>query len=419
MRELVGVLFGIPSALVFFSVGGALGMQYGTTALVTGVAVASVIIGVATWHLVRFAACTGLDSDLMSIVAGFGRAGSAVTSLIYSANFLVLFALEDSIVESAVRARFPSFPRAVIVVGLGVVVLFAAWRGVGRIGKVMLFTLPVFGLLLLATCVKAAHASHIATWSLGLPTHAVTATTWLSVLAALLAFIVNGTVAADVGRFLPAKRRQSGAVLLAVVLQLASLGGATLLGAWLASHTHGDTNPGAYFVSLLGGWGLICVLTSQGRINVINAYSGSLSLSNAGLRGLAIRPGRHVWLAGVVIVGSLLALTNIYEHLVGVLTFESVFVMAWVAVMVSYILAFDVESRISRTRPLDGAPRLNLVGISALVTALAVSIPLAFGAGGSLGDALAPLASAATATLVVSGCALAVRRRSVVVSQHS
>lgn len=408
---IVSALLGIPSALVFFSVGGALGEQYGATALVTGVAVAGVVIGIATWHLTRFASCTGLDSDLMSIVAGFGRRGSAITSLIYSANFFVLFALEDGIVASAVQARYPGVPKVVIFVALAAIVLMASWRGIGRIARVMLLTLPPFAVLLIIACVKAADHSHIAVWSLGLPAHSVGATAWLSVLAALLAFIVNATVAADVGRFLPAVRRQRGAVVIAVCLQLASLGGATLLGAWLAARSGGNTNPGAYLVSLLGGWGLLCVVTSQGRINVINAYSGSLSLSNFGLRGLRLRPGRHIWMLAMVVVATLLAMTDIYQHLVGVLTFESVFVMAWVAILVTYVLTFDVERTVSPQAPLDGAPNINPVGMISLFLALASGVPLAFGAGGALGTALAPLVSACVAGMAVAGMRFVLARR--------
>jgi hypothetical protein len=411
LGTLVSALFGIPSALVFFSVGGALGEQYGGVALVTGVAVAGVIIGIATWHLTRFAAKTGLDSDLISIVAGFGTRGSAVTSLIYSANFFILFALEDGIVASAVRARYPGLPNAAIFVVLGAVVLLASWRGIGRIARTMLLTLPLFAVLLLVACVKAGANSGLAVWSLGLPNHSVGATAWLSVLAALLAFIVNATVAADIGRFLPVRDRRRGAIVIAVGLQVASLGGATLLGAWLSARSAGGANPGTYLVGLLGGWGLLCVITSQGRINVINAYSGSLSLSNFGLRGLGWRPGRHVWLTAMVVVATLLAMTNIYQHLVGVLTFESVFVMAWVAILVTYILTFDVDHTVSPQAPLAHAPAVNFVGLGALGVALAFSVPLAFGAAGALGTALAPLVAAGSAAVTVAGVGRIVARR--------
>ena len=391
--SLFGVILAIPSALVFFSVGGALEQAYGTVALLTGLAVAAVIIGYAGWILTSFACKSGLDSDLMSIVAGFGRVGSGLTSAIYSCNFLVLFALEDGIVASAVKARWPHVPSSILFIGVGVTVLILSWRGVWSISGAMKVTLPFFLVLFVIACMHAGQRSpHTSFWSYTGST-SLNATAWLSVLAALLAFIVNATVAADVGRFLKPERRKTGAFLFGVVLQMASFGGATLLGAWLAHQLGGNTNPGAYLVTLLGGWGVITVLLSQVRINMINAYSGSLSLSNFGARGLRIRPGRHVWMMVLVVGATLLAMTNIYEHILGVLTFEAVFVMAWVSTLVSYILTYDLEKEDTAVENLADAPIINVVGVGTVLFTLAVATPLAFGAAGELGKALAPLSA--------------------------
>ena len=391
--SLFAVILGIPSALVFFSVGGALEQAYGTVALLAGLAVAAVIIGCAGWILTSFACKSGLDSDLMSIVAGFGRVGSGLTSAIYSCNFVVLFALEDGIVASAVKARWPHVPASLVFIGVGATVLILSWRGIWSISGAMKVTLPFFLVLFVIACVDAGQrAPHTSFWSYTGST-SLNATAWLSVLAALLAFIVNATVAADVGRFLKPERRKSGAFLFGVVLQVASFGGATLLGAWLAHQLGGDTNPGAYLVTLLGGWGVVTVLLSQLRINMINAYSGSLSLSNFGARGLQIRPGRHVWMIVLVVGATLLAMTNIYEHILGVLTFEAVFVMAWVSTLVSYIVTSDLEREDATIEDLVGAPIINVVGVGAVLFTLAVATPLAFGAAGELGKALAPLSA--------------------------
>jgi hypothetical protein len=382
------VMFAIPSALVFFSVGGQLEMAFGTVAVVTGVVVASVIVGACAWVLTRFAVRSGLDSDLMSIVAGFGRQGSAVTSGIYTLNFIVLFALEDAILASAVSARVPAIPRSVVYIAVGCLVLVVTWRGVRYIAPLMKATLPLFCVLLAIALVDVARMKGgPAFWGYAPAGLWLNPSAWLSVLAALLAFIVNATVAADVGRFLEPKRLREGSLVFGVLLQVLSFGGSTLLGAWMALRLEGNTNPGAYLVSLLGGWGLVCVTLSQTRINVINGYSGSLSLTNFGARGLRMQPGRHVWAGVLVVCATGLALSNIYAHLVGVLTFESVFVMAWVAALVSYILCRPNAAQ----GGLEAAPRLNEVGLVPLFAALCMSVPLVFGAGGRLGEALAPL----------------------------
>jgi purine-cytosine permease-like protein len=398
---LFSVTLAIPSALVFFAVGGALGQAYGTAALVTGLIVAAVIIGVAGWILTSFAARSGLDSDLMSIRAGFGKAGSAITSAIYSVNFVVLYAIEMAIISSAVHSRFPGVPDAALFSAVGVVVLALTWYGISSLSRVMTLSLPIFLVLIVVAAVQVGGPGSGSFWSYA-PAHTpIDATAWLSVLAALLAFIVNATVAADVGRFLKPEKRQMGAFLFGGVLQAICFGGATLLGAWFSFRLGGSAEPGAYLVDLLGGWGIFCVLISQMRINMINAYSGSLSLSNFGARGLGVRPGRHVWMVALIAVGSILAMSDISSQLLKILTFEAVFVMAWVSALVAYIICFEVDTPGAAERSLDEMPRVNFVGLGALVASLAISVPLALGAGGELGKAIAPLTAMVVAPVAV------------------
>jgi hypothetical protein len=369
--------------------------------------VAAVIIGGAGWILTSFAARSGLDSDLISIRAGFGTVGSAITSAIYSVNFVVLYTLETAIIASAVHALYPGFPKVPLFFGVAVLVLTLTWYGISSLSKAMSVTLPFFVILIVAAATQVGGAGQGSFWSHVPAGVAINATAWLSVLAALLAFIVNATVAADVGRFLRPQDRRVGSFLFGGVLQVVAFGGATLLGAWFSFRLGGDSAPGAYLVSIMGGWGLLCVLLSQVRINMINAYSGSLSLSNFGARGLGLRPGRHVWMIALVVVSSVLAMVDVSSQLVEILTFEAVFVMAWVSTLVAYIVCFDLDShRASIRQGLEGAPRINVIGVGALTVAVTVSTPLAFGGAGQLGKALAPL----TAMIVAPVCVLALRR---------
>jgi purine-cytosine permease-like protein len=401
VAPLFSVMLAIPSALVFFAVGGSLGQAYGTRPLLTGLVVAAVIIGGAGWALTSFAARTGLDSDLISIRAGFGLVGSAITSLIYSVNFIVLYVLEMGIIVSAVHEQHPEVPTVLLTLAAGALVVGLAWFGISSLTRVMTVTLPLFlGLIVLAMFQVGTSAPQGSFWSYN-PPGGVSLTAWLSVLAALLAFVVNATVAADVGRFLPERRRRLGSFLFGAVLQVVVFGGATLMGAWFSFRLGGDAAPGSYLVGLLGGWGLLCVLLSQIRINIINAYSGSLSLSNFGARGLGLRPGRHVWMIGLVAVSSLLALVDVSSQLVQILTFESIFVMAWVSTLVSYIAWFDLDAPKRVGGRLEDAPRVNVVGIGALAAAIAFATPLAFGAAGELGKALAPLVAMGVAPVAV------------------
>jgi hypothetical protein len=107
----------------------------------------------------------------------------------------------------------------------------------------------------------------------------------------------------------------------------------------------------------------------------------------------------------IVVAATLLALTDIYAHLLGVLTFEAVFVMAWVSTLVTYIGAYQLDSRQQQERDLslDRALPVNVVGVAALIIAVSASTPFAFGVGGAAGKGLAPIIGMSVAAFTVLG----------------
>lgn len=415
LLSLLGVTLAIPTALAFLAVGGALELVYGTPTLLLSLALASIAIGFAGVVLTQFASLSGLDSDLMSARVGFGQLGSAVTSLIYSANFVILFAVEDSIIVSAVQSRFPTVPRLVLLCAVGIFLLLTTFRGVAALTRLMRWTSPIFvilvGYLLIRASERHEHIHRFWSFNGSAGTSLSIAGTAAAV-APLMAFIVNATVSADVGRFLPPEHRKRGGWLLGIGLQVTSFFGAALLGAWLAFRLNLGADPGSYLVQLLGTYGVIYVLVSQIRINAVNAYAGSLSLSNFAARLFKIRPGRQVWLAFLIALGSALAQTNLYAHLLSVLTFEAVFVVAWVAALVAYILRHRLFLDASvEMLSLDTAPLVQIDGCVALLFSVVIAAPFAFGVYGRTGISAAPWIAAVVAALSIWLCSLVGSRR--------
>ena len=140
--SLFSVLLAIPSALVFLAVGGGLEVAYGTHALLWGLVIVTIIVSLVGFVLVYAASTSGLDSDLMTIVAGYGYRGSAITSLIYGVNFLILYSLENTIIVDAIHARFPHIATWPIQIGIGCVLAICVWYGLHRLTKVMLSDRP-------------------------------------------------------------------------------------------------------------------------------------------------------------------------------------------------------------------------------------------------------------------------------------
>jgi len=97
------------SAITFLAleaIGGALTLTYGFNYVVLAVALVSMIIFALSVPIAVNAAKHGLDIDLLTRGAGFGYLGSTVTSLIYATFTFIFFALEAVIMAMALNMLF-------------------------------------------------------------------------------------------------------------------------------------------------------------------------------------------------------------------------------------------------------------------------------------------------------------------------
>jgi signal transduction histidine kinase/ActR/RegA family two-component response regulator len=217
----------------------------------------------------------------------------------------------------------------------------------------------------------------------------------------------------DYLRFLPERTRANrvrwwAAVLLAgpgwiVPGMLKMLGGAFLAFLVLQS-APGSAAPdptqmyiAAYgYVFLDGHWALaaavLFVVVSQVKINLTNAYAGSLAWSNFFARMTHSHPGRVVWLVFNVLIAVLLMSVGVFEAIEPVLSLYGNVAIAWVGALVADLVI---------NKPLGWSPRhiefrraylydLNPVGIGAMGGAAALAIAAYAGAFGPRAQACAP-----------------------------
>lgn len=414
--SLTGVMLGVATAMFFLAWGGELATAYGTMNTLYGMIFGTVFIGGVGFALARIASSTGLDSDLITRGSGFGFMGSAFTSLIYTFNFLMFFAFEGTIMATAVHDRWTFLPLWSLFVAIGVVFIPLTWWGLTLMNWIMWVTVPVYLAFLGWTIELAATSSvHVPYWSYAPahPTDPAAGPALLQVLAAVLALISQATIAADIGRFIPAHRRTRGALAVGLVSQAITFLGLVMLGAWFTLSFRGSTNPGAYLAALMGFWGVVFVIVTQVRINVTNVYSGSLAYANFFCRVFHFTPGRQYWVVLTSVAGTSLMFGGIFNHLNAVLTFEGVFVMGWVMAILSDIVV---------NKRLGLSPRnflykrahtytFNPVGVVSLGVALAIALPMAFGVSGPLGKTLAPFVSGAVAFALAPVVAWATKGR--------
>lgn len=356
---------GAVSFLALEAIGGAIALNYGFTNAMWAILVVGLIIFVTGLPISYYAARYGVDMDLLTRGAGFGYLGSTLTSLIYASFTFIFFALEAAIMGLAVQ-MVTDWPLSVCYVLSSVIVIPVVTYGVTLISRLQTWTQPLW--LLLWICPFVAVAIH--------RPEAYTAFTSLSGrstghsefdlhafgLAATVVFALVLQIGEQVDflRFLPEKTpanrtRWWCAVLVAgpgwiVPGMLKMLAGAFLAFLVLQHEIAPDKaiEPTQMYLAgfsevfaspaLAMAVTVLFVVLSQVKINVTNAYAGSLAWSNFFARLTHSHPGRVVWLVFNVAIAVLLMILGVFGALESVLGLYGNVAIAWVGALVADLL---------------------------------------------------------------------------------
>jgi signal transduction histidine kinase/purine-cytosine permease-like protein/ActR/RegA family two-component response regulator len=432
--------FGAASFLVLEAVGATLLVQYGFVNAFWAILATGLIIALAGWPIAVYAARHGLDMDLLTRGAGFGYLGSTITSLIYASFTFIFFALEAAVMAYALDLAF-DIPPAWGYLVCALVVLPLVTHGVTAIGRLQVWTQPLWIAMLVLPYlyVFRAHPHALA----GLWQYAGAdgqgGTFGLlkfgSAMTVGIALMTQMGEQADYLRFMPARtaanRRRwwlgvaiggPGWVLPGV---LKMLGGALL--AWLAI---GESVPLDRAVDpnqmYLAAWDTVFsrpgmavaataafVVLSQLKINVTNAYAGSLAWSNFFARLTHSHPGRVVWVAFNTAIALMLMELDVFTALGKVLGLYGNLAISWLMAVVADLVV---------NKPLGLSPRgiefrraylydVNPVGVGAMGIASVLSVAAHLGAFGPLAQAFSALIALVTAFVASPLIAWATRGR--------
>lgn len=349
------------SFLALEAIGGSLAISYGFANSFWAILVVGVIIFLTGLPIAYYAAKYHIDIDLLTRGAGFGYIGSTITSLIYASFTFIFFALEAAIMAQALELYF-HLPLSVGYVVCSLVIIPLVFFGVTLINQLQLWTQPIW-LALLALpylCILYKEPNALSDW-VHFAGEAGTADfdPLLFGSAATIAFSLIAQIGEQVDylRFLPDKEETNrrkwwiGLILAGpgwIILGCAKqLGGAFL--ASLAVH-HGISLVKAneptqmyligfeyVFANPQTVLAVTCffVILSQIKINVTNAYAGSLAWSNFFCRLTHSHPGRVVWLVFNVGIALLMMELGVFSTLKAVLGLYSNVAIAWVGALVA------------------------------------------------------------------------------------
>jgi len=408
--------FGAAGFLILEAVGATLLVQYGFANAALAILATGLIIFLAGLPISVYAARHGVDMDLLTRGAGFGYLGSTVTSLIYASFTFIFFALEAAVMAYALELAFDIPPAW----GYGIcalVVIPLVSHGVTAISRLQVWTQPLWLALLVLPLAWLAlkHPGELA----GLvhypgadARHAgVTAMGFGAALTVGIALVTQMGEQADYLRFMPEQRpgralRWWAGVLLGgpgwVLVGVAKMGAGVAL-AWLAlAHMvppERAVDPNQMYLAAWEyvfphyGWAVaataLFVVVSQLKINVTNAYAGSLAWSNFFSRLTHSHPGRVVWVVFNTVIALVLMELDVFQALGHVLGLYSNIAIAWIMAVVADLVI---------NKPLGLSPPgiefrrahlvdVNPVGVGAMGIASALSIAAHLGAFGPMAQA--------------------------------
>lgn len=355
------------SFLALEAIGAAITLSWGFQTALTAITVAGLILFITGLPVSYYAARYGVDIDLLTRGAGFGYLGSTLTSLIYASFTFIFFALEAAILATALELVF-AIPVSAGYLIAALAVLPLVSHGFAKISIFQAITQPVWIVLNITPFLLLAMSGHnLADWTQftgiaagigpdGAPVSPVVAFGAAS--GVVLSLIAQIGEQVDMLRFLPEpqtarERRNWWIALVAAGPGWVFLGALKmLLGSWLitlvpadaisldVAHVIDPTSlyhtafslalPDPRVALILTG---VFVILSQLKINVTNAYAGSIAWSNFFSRITHAHPGRVVWLVFNVAIALLLIELGVFAALEVTLSVYSHIALAWIGAL--------------------------------------------------------------------------------------
>lgn len=359
--QVANTAFSSASFLVLEAIGATLLVNCGFVNAALAILATGIIIFLASIPLSRYSALYGLDMDLLTRGSGFGYLGSTITSIIYAAFTFIFFALEAAIMASALKLAF-GIPLPLGYLMCALVVIPLVTRGITAISRLQTVTQPVWLILLLLPYLfllvqqpeelvgLSGYGGREGVSGFDFALFGTAMTVSMSIIAQM-------GEQADYLRFMPARTtgnryRWDVGVLVGgtgwLVLSAVKMLGGLVLAFLVIRHAvplEQAVNPNQMYLEGFShvfpslGWAVAAtaafVIVSQLKINVTNAYAGSLAWSNFFSRLTHSHPGRVVWVVFNTLIALMLMELDLLQVMDRVLGFYSNVAVAWMMSVVA------------------------------------------------------------------------------------
>ncbi|GAA1481351.1 allantoin permease [Gordonia sinesedis] len=408
--------------LADFAIGANVGIANGTGNALLGIGFFAIVIFVTGYPLAYYAARYNIDLDLITRGSGFGYYGSVLTNVIFASFTFIFFALEGSIMAQGLLLGL-KIPLWLGYLLSSVLIIPLVIYGMNTLAKLQVWTTPLwlvmmvlpFGYLLVKhpDAIGDFFAFGGVDTATGEPLNkGVSFAGTMLAAGVCLSLIAQIAEQIDYLRFMPPRTPENsrrwwtavitagpGWVFFGAVKQVVGLFLAVYLIGITMDNAGIANQPVHQFVEIyqdfLPHWlaltlAVILVVISQVKINVTNAYSGSLAWTNSFTRVTKTYPGRLVFLVFNVVIAIVLMEADMFSFLNNLLNFYANCGIAWIVAVASDIVINKYLLKISPKRPEFRRGMLynvNPVGFVSVIVAAGASILVYFGA---FGDGIQP-----------------------------
>lgn len=425
--------------LADFSIGANIGISYGTGNAIGGILIAAAIIFTTGFPLAYYAARYNLDLDLITRGSGFGYYGSVLTNVIFASFTFIFFATEGAIMAQGLQMGL-GIPLWLGYLVSVVMVIPLVIYGMKALSKLQIWTTP-FWLILMVIPLVYLIAKNPSSVNDFLSFKGETGDAHLSSASMMLAAGVCLSLMAQIAeqidylRFMPAKtpensRKWWAAVIIAgpgwvffgAIKQMIGL----FIAVYLLAHADGAANAHAnepvhqflgVYKEMMPGWlamtlAVVLVVISQIKINVTNAYSGSLAWTNSFTRVTKNYPGRMIFVLVNLAISLTLMEANMFDFLNNILSFYANLAISWITVVATDIVINKYLLKISPKVPEFRRGMLynvNPVGFVSVIVAGLGSIAVFFGLFGTGIQPYSPIVAVALAVICPPVIAIATK----------
>ncbi len=381
------------SFLALEAMGGTLTLAFGFANTAVAIALVTLVIFCVSLPLCITAARAGLDIDLLTRGTGFGYIGSTITSVIYASFTFIFFGLEAAILAGSLYALL-GMPLWLAYLVCAVIIIPLVTWGITFIARFQIGTQPIWLALNLTPLlvVLFSHPEWVPHWlhfqgllggTGGLDSVAIG-----SAASIMVVLVCQSAEQIDFLRFLPPQTKQNRRQWwIALVLggpgwvlmdALKILAGSFL--AWVVLNSGFSpleaVQPGLMYrlawgtftpPALATGLTLALVILAQVKINITNAYAGSLAWSNFFSRLTHTHPGRVFYVLFNIAISLLLMELGLVSTIQTGITLYAVLACAWIGAILGDVIICKPLGLSPALVDFKRAvlPDLNIVGLGA------------------------------------------------------